>query len=402
MASTNPTFAEFYGKFGFTKYPFSTYTAENETENRQSLFVEPADYEPVKDTFTSGVSIVLRGNRGTGKTMFLLDLAESASAPDALIVQIDDYAALPLNYNTTALYTFFVCAISTALFGRLVKRPSIVRRASAEDKVLLSYLMAKYLQTSTKTELQNKIKATQLSLAERAVSWFYNRSRRVLNYGATVGANIVEELSYKHLTGLPRVGPDYTIREFFPEVPSRVMDDFVDPESTFSFLLRVLDMSKRLGFSRNVVFLDKIDEDNRFNNDAEPIAEFLRPLLADSKLILSSEVQLVVAVWSMPYNFLTDSFRTNKHYCPTIDWTSRDLERALDRRLETYSDGNVRNTSELFSPSNADTLLKRIFHLCNRNPRDLWHVMDKVFREQYGDIVNLGGRTTLRNSDLCC
>ena len=71
------TFAEFYHQFGLAEYPFNTFTTEDEKETKE-LFVEPIDYSLIKDAFKNSRTIIMAGNRGTGKTAIVFDLMRNA------------------------------------------------------------------------------------------------------------------------------------------------------------------------------------------------------------------------------------------------------------------------------------------------------------------------------------
>ena len=57
---------EFYEGFGLKDYPFNVYTAENESQYANEIFVHPLNYDAIKSSYDSNRSIVIRGNRGTG------------------------------------------------------------------------------------------------------------------------------------------------------------------------------------------------------------------------------------------------------------------------------------------------------------------------------------------------
>ena len=97
--------------------------------------------------------------------------------------------------------------------------------------------------------------------------------------------------------------------------------DFFDQKESFIFLGRVLSLVYSLGYERLTIVLDKLDEDDRFNNDAQKISNFIEPILKDSKLLLHDKAQIVIAVWSVPFRFLKDKFRSQKHDTYTIEWT---------------------------------------------------------------------------------
>jgi hypothetical protein len=63
-------FGEFYKKLGLNEYPFSTYTSENEVDKLDDLFVIPPCFDPLSESFERKSTLVLSGERGTGKNLF--------------------------------------------------------------------------------------------------------------------------------------------------------------------------------------------------------------------------------------------------------------------------------------------------------------------------------------------
>jgi len=62
------SFESFYNRLGLLEYPFSSKTTENDQGREKELFVDLIQYSPIKESFNQGHSIILIGDRGTGKT----------------------------------------------------------------------------------------------------------------------------------------------------------------------------------------------------------------------------------------------------------------------------------------------------------------------------------------------
>ena len=73
IANNERSMRDFYQSFGLSNYPFNIFTAENETEYASSLFVHPLNYDVIKGSFDGNRSVIIRGNRGTGKTALLFN-----------------------------------------------------------------------------------------------------------------------------------------------------------------------------------------------------------------------------------------------------------------------------------------------------------------------------------------
>ena len=62
------SFSAFYKSFGLASFPFDTYTTEQELEYAKKLFVAQGEYDPIIEGFKSERSIIITGERGSGKT----------------------------------------------------------------------------------------------------------------------------------------------------------------------------------------------------------------------------------------------------------------------------------------------------------------------------------------------
>src|SRR5690606_33927398 len=125
--------------------------------------------------------------------------------------------------------------------------------------------------------------------------------------------------------------------------PMNIEEEFIDQDTSYNLLLRTATLAMRLEFERIILVFDRVDEDARFMNDAELISDFIVKILTDNKFLLEEDIQVVFSTWVTPFNFIRDQVRTQKHYCPTLFWTTDDLILALNQRLIAYSDGVVTN-----------------------------------------------------------
>src|SRR5690606_13070681 len=153
------------------------------------------------------------------------------------------------------------------------------------------------------------------------------------------------------------------------ELPVNVDEEFIDQETSYNLMLRIVSLAKRLKFYRILLVFDRVDEDARFMNDAEQISDYIVKILTDNKFFLEEDLQVVFSTWVTPFNFIKDQVRTQKHYCPTLSWTTDDLIRALNQRLTAYSDGTLTDYKSLFDNSTISDELQQVFQLANNNPR---------------------------------
>ena len=376
-----PTMNEFYHSFSLEDYPFNLYTAENELSYLADLFVHPLNYDAIKSSFVGNRSIIIRGNRGTGKTALLLDLQNNTSK-DSFSCVIDDYSDLTLSPTVREYYELILANITSTLFNKLFDEKDRLKKLNKDDKLLLSFLLSEYTNQVTQAELVRKIEAIQLPGWKRLLKGKADLIRAVCNYGLTLGLNIVNDVIRNYFSGLPPI-QESQIRDIAPQFNLAVESEFNTNDASYKFLLRVCALVKKLGYDRISVFFDKFDEDSRMENNAEIISEFISHLLTDKKLLENPSIQIVVSVWEVPFSRLTSIVRTQKHYCPQLNWTIEKLSDALNRRISVFSHGEISNYRNMFSSNVDENCFNSIFELSNGNPRDLWHIFDHIFHSQY-------------------
>jgi hypothetical protein len=198
----------------------------------------------------------------------------------------------------------------------------------------------------------------------------------------------IEEYLAKHFKGLPPLSQSGGIKEYFPELPLNVETEFTDLDTSFQLFDRIVNLALRMGYSNLLIVFDRIDEDARFQNDAEMIGEFIAPILTDNKFLLYENVQIIFSTWITPFNFIKDRVRTQKHYCPTLIWNKDDLLKALNKRLSVYSEGRIQDHRVLFDSAVTQEDIDQVFTIANRNPRDLWHIYNQLFKSQFESNPN--------------
>jgi len=376
-------FKEFYQSFGLKEFPFNTFTTEQEVEISKKIFVSQGEYDPIIDAFKAGRNIILLGERGSGKTAILEDFRRHLIESKRLITTIHDFSKLNKTPSSQEVYRLLITNFLVDLFAKIGGSPFKLLSLNKEDKILLSYLLSEFLTPISQNSLKDKISKIQLAPWTRLANWTYNKVRGPLNFGGTVLKNVTYQYLIKHYSFLPVLEDNNQIQEFFPELKLNVQSDFFDQEISFRLLTRVGAISNKLGFKKPVILLDKLDEDQRFENDADIIAEFVRPFLTDGNLLSINEFELVFFIWSTPFRFIEELVRTQKYYCPSLRWSKSDLEKLLNKRLEVFSDDKVNDYKTLFQKDVTDTQLAKVFELANSNPRDIIHILKILFEEQF-------------------
>lgn len=377
------TLKDFYNGFDLKDNPFASFTTENEEVLFSKIFIKPNDYETILDNFSQKNSIILTGDRGTGKTALIKDFIDNIDEGKSVVSHIVDFSILDINYQLNDFYRFVISNLSVAIFTALTDKLNRIKRLDKEEKLLLCYLLKNFVPQISKSSLREKITKVQIPWHKRAYKKIETVFRTLFNYGATVGGSFLDEYIAKHFTGLPPLSESIKIKDFFPELPINIEEEFIDQDVSYQLIVRICNLSNKLGFERVLLIFDRIDEDARFSNDAEAIGDFIVKILTDNKFLLEQNLQVVFSSWVTPFNYIKDQVRTQKHYCPTLIWNFRDLTRALNQRLKVYSDEKVSDYRALFAENVSEDDINELFKLSNGNPRDLWHIYAALFKSQF-------------------
>lgn len=363
---------------GFEKYPFRDRTSEK--EDTGNLFVEPEQYEMLLDAFKDNQTCFISGNRGTGKTIIIEDL-KSRADQSRLVVTITHFSKVALSDNLMDFYDLILQEITKSLLIFLKKDYRGFKRLSYDDKVMMSFLLMKYGESITDSQLKKQIEEIQLSSAQRAFNKISRPLTWVFNYFGTTATNFGNQFLTKTFgMDLPQINCDEVLK-IFPDVVFRVVDDFKSVDISYSLLSDFLERIVGIVGSPIVIFFDKFDEDSRIENDSEVLIEFLKELVADNALLLNGNIQLMISIWRIAFKGLSSVFRRSKHYVYDISWSKEYLTNVLEHRLQFFSNDLIVRWEDIFSGDVEG--IDDVLELSNGNPRDLWDVFDKIIRAQY-------------------
>ena len=377
MASSD--FKEFYKNLGFDSYPFRDKTAEKEDTKR--LFIKPLDYSMLLDAVNSSQSCIINGDRGTGKTIIVKDLNDR-SEENGLVCIITNYETVSLERNIFDYYSLILQEITKSLLIYLLKNRKKLRKLTKEERVLISFLIMKYGDAITNSQLKQQIENIQLSSWQRIVNMFSKPITMILNYGATAVTNFGNQfLNQNFGTYFPEIN-EKQVKNIFPEIQFKTTNDFKSVEISYTLLCKALETIKEIVGRPPIIFMDKFDEDARIDNDAYILANFTKELLCDNKFLLNANVQIVISMWKIAFRQIETLFRRSKHYVYDISWNRQQLEKVLNQRISVFSKAIKNDFHSLFENATEEDY-NNIFELCNSNPRDLWDIYDRIFHAQF-------------------
>jgi Cdc6-like AAA superfamily ATPase len=195
-------FEEYYKSLGLDTYPFSLYTAESETEQGDSIYKKPQNYSVI-DEGIKGSSIIISGERGTGKTALNLDISRRKNTKETVLVKSEEFSKLEENYTPDRLYEFLTESIAGEFFRAMSFDPGGLWKYDKDERTDLSMYLHRYVKSSTKAQLTEQIKKIQNRLLKRVAIGLYNTSRVVLNYGLKAATKVASDTLTKHFSAPP-------------------------------------------------------------------------------------------------------------------------------------------------------------------------------------------------------
>ena len=376
-------YKQYYQSFGLTDFPFNTFTTENEIHVANEIFVSQGEYDPIFDSFKKGRNSIILGERGIGKTATLEDFKRYLDNENKIYTIINDFSQVSEKPKDNEIYKLIISNFIVELLSKVGSKPLKLLKLNKEDRTILSYFLSTFVPPVSLNTLKDKVSSIQLRPWVKLGNRVYNIIRNPLNMTATLAQNVTYQYLLKHFSSLPPIENDAQIQQYFPELKLNVEYNFFDQEISLRLLKKLGEISNKLGYNKPTVLLDRLDEDGRFENDADKISKFITPLLTNNNLLSISDFQVVIFVWSTPFRFISDKVRSQKYYCPSLSWRKEDLEELLNLRLSFYSQNKLKDYKILLYNEIKDEDVDEIFELSNFNPRDLIHMFKILFEEQF-------------------
>lgn len=372
-------FEDYYKSLGLVSYPFSVYTAESEKDKAESIYKKHSNYSII-DEAIRGSSIIITGERGSGKTALNLDISRRKQSGKILLVRLEEFSKLEENFDSEHVYRFMTELIAAEFFSVTSFRPRSLWKYDKDDRIHLSLYLHQYVPASTKLQLREQIKKIQHGLLKRKAIIFYNSVRVVLNYGLKAATKAVSDALTSHFSALSHF--DTGDAEYFKRLEAEVDEEFTPADRSYYYLDKLCSLILKSQIEEIIILVDKIDEDPRFKNDAERIAKFIEGIASNHNVIINEKFKVILFVWSTPFNAIRSNIRTQKIILQPLSWTQSGLKEAAGKRMSAFSDGIVNSIESVFS-EDAISSIDDLIVMCNKNPRDLWHLMDKTMGSQF-------------------
>lgn len=377
---------ELYQNIGFTDNPFSTFSAEEEKNFLNNIYINPLFYKTLKSDLAKGHSRFILGARGIGKTALLLQLKAAIENENVFSIIIDDFDGVPVKNNDVELTRLIIENIVTKFCITVSKNPKGLKNLNSYQKEKLSFIIKEFFQTLSKSEYEKLYNKADNYKTRNVLRNIWNRVfNRPINFLISGGIEIVSETVRKAM-GLPLTDNKEFFKNYVPELtleqiereknPEKFLSNFKSLKSILNDLTEIIQSS---GFQTTVVFFDKVDEYTKLNSSISAVADFLDGFLKDTTILMNKSYSLVFSLWDVLKPELTNSgVRFDKIKPIDITWQTGNIKEILNKRIQYFSNGK-KDINEVIT---SESKLNEIISLSSNSPRYLFRQLSYIYDQQ--------------------
>jgi len=377
---------ELYKNLGFYDNPFSTFSAEEETEFIDKIFLKPFYLKTLKSDITKGHSRFILGARGVGKTSLIYQLKSYCDFKEIFSVVVDNYEGIKKSKNKSEIIVLLIENIVRDYSIFLAKNPKKVKTMSHEDKEKLAFITELFFKTLSKSEFDKHYdRVTRFKSKNRLKNIYNNFFHKPINILVSGVVEIVSSTIRSSL-GLPDPNSEKFYKAYLPEfdietptikkIDSTLKSDDKALKQILEDLCVVIANS---GLGKPVIFFDKIDEYPLLSGNISLVSGFIEDFLKDTTLLLNTNFSLVFSLWdAIKEELNSKGVRFDKIKPVNISWSTDQLSQMLDKRLTYFSKNTISSQDIIESSSDIESIIS----LASGSPRYLFRLMSVVYDHQ--------------------
>lgn len=379
---------ELYQSLGFKTNLFSKYSAEEELNYLNEVYVTPKYFNSLYSNLQDASSRFIIGSRGSGKTALIIQLKKALDESNIFTFLIDNFENIPTKNNEKYFLLEIIQGIVSDYSLVLSKNPNLLKKLDKYDKERLSFFVEQFFKTLSKREYLNRnnnIKRFQTK--NKIINLYNNILNRPINYLVSGGVELLSDVVSKSLN-LPRIENVDFYKNYLPEIktttPERKITiyDF-DYNSLKEILIDLSKIIKKTGYNNVVILIDKIDENRNLKGAINDVCTFIEEILKDTNLLMQNDFSIVFSIWDEVRNILASrGVRFDKFRPIDVTWTNEEISEIINKRIKYFSDKPKKLEDYLVDISEKDNIIK----LSNSSPRDLFHLLSTIYDEQ--SIIN--------------
>lgn len=375
---------ELYQSLGFKTNLFSKFSAEEEIEYLDKVYVAPKYFNSLYTNLKDASSRFVIGSRGSGKTALILQLKNALDNNNIFTYLIDNFESIPVKDNEKHFLLEIIQGIVSDFSLVLSKNPSFLKKLDKYEKEKLAFFIQEFFKTLSKREYHARNNTVKRFKTKNIFINIYNHYlNKPINYFVSGGIELVSDTISKSLN-LPNPSGQEFYKNYFPEIKSNTpskklaISDF-DYNSLKEILIDLCKIVKKTEFDNVVVLLDKIDENRNLKGSINDICTFIEEILKDTNLLMQSDFSLVFCIWDEVRNVLASKgVRFDKFRPIDVSWTNDEISEIINKRIKYFSDSPKKIEDYFVDTTEKD----KIIELANSSPRDLFHLLSTIYDEQ--------------------
>ncbi|AHF13983.1 hypothetical protein BARVI_12050 [Barnesiella viscericola DSM 18177] len=371
--------AELYSHLGFIRNPFSTYSAEEECEFLDDIYIKPKFFHTLQSDIANGHSRFILGARGVGKTALISQLKTNLEKDNIFSIIIDNFDGIPKDNNNTEFIRLIIEYLVKYYCIELGNCPKRIRSLNRVQKEKLSFFISEFFVTISSLEYTRLNNRTNIYHKTNCIKQIYNRFfNKPINYSISGCMEIASDFIRSHL-GLPKVDKEIYYKNYLPECEikqSKQREIPLNYRAYKSILSDFAEIIQKSGYKNVVIFFDKIDEFPQLNNNISLVANFLESLFKDTTILMDCHYSIVFSIWDAIKPELTNKgVRFDKIKPIDITWSNEEIKRIVEKRISYFSRGRIVLDSLIRNQNKIDDLI----NLSNHSPRYVFRLFSYIY-----------------------
>jgi len=375
---------ELYQSLGLKTNLFSKFSAEEESEYLNDIYVQPKYFNSLYSNLKDASSRFIIGSRGSGKTALMLQLQKALDENNVFTYQLDNFENIPKKDNEKYFILEIIQGITSDFGLILSKNPSLKNKLDKFDKEKLAFIIQEFFKTLSKREyLDRNDKIKRFKAKNIFIEFFNSYLNKPINLLISGGIEIVSDTVAKSL-GLPKVQNSEFYKNYIPEFTTKrpekkIRFEDYDYNSLKNILIDLSKILKKVGYHNVVIMIDKIDENRNLKGSINDVCVFIEELLKDTNLLMQNDFGVVFSIWDEVRNVLaSQGVRFDKFRPIDVTWSSEEIIAIINKRIAFFSSKAKRIEDLLIDSNEKDDIIK----LANYSPRDLFHLFANIYDEQ--------------------
>lgn len=373
--------SELYEHLGFNSNPFETFSAEDETNILDHLYIKPKKYNSIKRSINKNITNYIFAKRGNGKTALLYSLINELEFKNSLHIIIDDFSEVNIKKDKTEIsfLKFTIKKLVETLIFRLINNRNIIDNCrNVVKRAEIATIIFSYLESVSKESYISEIEKIKGTYTSNHFKNFFN------NYLINISNSLLScALDMFSTTIANSMGMQSFVNDkehqYIKSLKINNLQNISNEQDIKLIFNKLISLIGELGFQTITIFVDRVDEYQLLETLPKKISDFIQPIAGNTTLTKDSRFSFQFLLWDKLKEPLQQSgVRFDKVVPISIDLTIQELKDILIKRLEYYSSSKITNLKSILAIDD----INMIYELADSSPRDMLRLLYFIYNEQ--------------------